>query len=453
MPNDPAAADGVLVRQLGTVIAPGDTVELHAGLVGSATRLDSVPVTAADTTALAPLSHGLFVARRPGRFRVSAVWGGKRSESYVDVVSTVPVGRWRQLDLGGSGGCGITLDARLACWGLTWKRSSGHFDLPEGHSLARPVFVSGLSAEPRTVAVGSLGGCVLLLGGTVQCWGDGFLGAPGIRSDAPVRLNTVAAPPAIALAAGGSHFCILTEAGTAWCWGWNSGGQVGPVSPTRSTEAPQRVSLPGAVRQLALGTLHSCALLADGDVWCWGAAMDRVAGDRATPPLGQPRRMDLPGPAISLGSGGGHSCALLQDASLWCWGRGDFLSMARTGSVLTPTRIATSVRAGDWGLGAAVTCVRTPPRELQCWGDNLAQSLEFSTYPGPYRMLLPATIGPMQHSRQSGLCAIDSEGIASCWGGGSFGDGSGRAFRMTADGVPYVRLVAAPIDAAALLRT
>lgn len=451
-PSEPGATAPGLIRQLGTTIAAGDTVLLQPGRVGSPLPLDSILVRAADTSALASAGRFMFEGRRPGRQRVEATVDGELSVAFVDVVPSVSVGRWRQLDLGGSGGCGITQDGRLACWGLTWKRSTGHIEISEGHTLARPVFRAGLPAQPRQVAVGSLGGCILVEGGSVYCWGDGFLGAPGIESDVPVRLHAVAVPPATTLVAGGSHSCSLTAAGTAWCWGWNSSGQVGPVVVPRTIEGPQPIALPHAVRQLALGTLHSCALLQDGSVWCWGAAMDRVVEASGVPPLGQPRRVDLPGPATAIGSGSGHSCARLEDEALWCWGRGDYFSMALTGAVLGPTRIATNVAPGDWGLAAAVTCVRTPPAELTCWGDNLASSLEFSTYPGPFRMMLPANIGPLQHSRQSGLCAIDAAGIASCWGGGSFGDGTGRSSRITRDGVPFIRRIAAPVEESSLLR-
>ena len=78
-----------------------------------------------------------------------------------------------------------------------------------------------------------------------------------------------AATPAIA--AGGAHTCVLLGGGTVDCWGYNGYGQLGNNSATDS-HTPVAISggLSG-VTAIAAGGYDTCALLAGGTVDCWGA--------------------------------------------------------------------------------------------------------------------------------------------------------------------------------------
>ena len=55
------------------------------------------------------------------------------------------------------------------------------------------------------------------------------------------------------------------------CWGYNGYGQLGDGTNTNSN-IPVTVSLPAGrtATALALGGFHSCAILNDGSVMCWG---------------------------------------------------------------------------------------------------------------------------------------------------------------------------------------
>lgn len=80
------------------------------------------------------------------------------------------------------------------------------------------------------------------------------------------------------------------------------------------------VSLPAAVAQLELGSLHACARLVDGTVHCWG---ENELGQ-----LGQPRRaasirpvaIGLPAPVEQVVSDFEVSCAVVQGQRVFCWG-------------------------------------------------------------------------------------------------------------------------------------
>jgi alpha-tubulin suppressor-like RCC1 family protein len=83
--------------------------------------------------------------------------------------------------------------------------------------------------------------------------------------------------------------------GTVKCWGGNDRGQLGDGTQ-QDRHAPVKVATPGAVKQLALGAAHTCALV-DGaadsaklSVYCWGADKSGQLGD------GETRDRPAPGP-------------------------------------------------------------------------------------------------------------------------------------------------------------
>jgi alpha-tubulin suppressor-like RCC1 family protein len=81
------------------------------------------------------------------------------------------------------------------------------------------------------------------------------------------------------LALGAGHSCALTNAGAVYCWGRNNSGELGHDPATDMADAsgvtyataPRQVTLPSAAVRIAAGYSHTCALLQDGTVRCWGA--------------------------------------------------------------------------------------------------------------------------------------------------------------------------------------
>src|SRR5205807_9107416 len=71
------------------------------------------------------------------------------------------------------------------------------------------------------------------------------------------------------LAAGQQHTCAVLDDGTVQCWGRNNYGQLGDGTLiTRLTPVP--VSNLGTAISIAAGAFHTCALLSSGTVRCWG---------------------------------------------------------------------------------------------------------------------------------------------------------------------------------------
>src|SRR5262249_33605220 len=116
---------------------------------------------------------------------------------------------------------------------------------------------------------------------------------------------------AIAVSACVSHVCALLNDSSIKCWGDNTYGQLGIGDANERGSAPGQMgdNLPAVdlgagvtARSVSCGNTHTCALLVDGRVKCWGGNMfgQLGLGDTTT-------RGDKPGdmgdalPAVKLG--------------------------------------------------------------------------------------------------------------------------------------------------------
>jgi alpha-tubulin suppressor-like RCC1 family protein len=66
----------------------------------------------------------------------------------------------------------------------------------------------------------------------------------------------------------------------------------------------------------------TCALRADGSVWCWGDdEVGAVGNGAAVPVVSTPTAvMGLAGPAVGIAANDSHSCAVLMSGAVQCWG-------------------------------------------------------------------------------------------------------------------------------------
>lgn len=218
------------------------------------------------------------------------------------------------VEAGWRGTCAVTTSGGLKCWG-------------DGYGNT-PVDVSGLGSGVESVTLGNLHACALMASGVVKCWGsnsEGQLG-DGTTTDHAAPLDVLGlGAGALAVDAGSSHTCAVATGGALWCWGANNVGQLGNGS-TIGRHDPGAVCDDAAcssplygVIDVTAGRAHTCALLADGDLRCWGCNGYGRLGDGTD--TNRPTPTDVLLTAVTgVSTTYAHSCALLMDGEPRCWG-------------------------------------------------------------------------------------------------------------------------------------
>jgi alpha-tubulin suppressor-like RCC1 family protein len=197
--------------------------------------------------------------------------------------------------------------------------------------------VGGLS-DAAQIAAGFEHSCALTTSSRVLCWGEGANGRLGYgntddrgeeMTDLPLQPLPFAG--ASAVTAGREHTCALFSDRRVLCWGDNDYGQLGTGDQldrggTQAVDADDARDL-GLVAELAAGHRHTCARYEDGEVRCWGDNSRGQLGIGTTD-----RQLDaaaatavlLPAPAIAIDASDEHTCAILVDGGVSCWGAGDY---------------------------------------------------------------------------------------------------------------------------------
>jgi alpha-tubulin suppressor-like RCC1 family protein len=133
--------------------------------------------------------------------------------------------------------------------------------------------------------------------------------------------------------AGG--ICAMTEQATdnIWCFGINSQKRLGwdTSGQVRNMDIPHRLVFGAKVIDFAPGDGHSCAVTANGRVWCWGGNGSAALG-RYNNHLGAGDGEFLPGnyigtnitDAIKVTTSNFHGCAELATGVVKCWGQYKF---------------------------------------------------------------------------------------------------------------------------------
>lgn len=206
--------------------------------------------------------------------------------------------------------CAVTDRGRVKCWGedlAVVQLSTGETphlgDKAEEMGSNLPFLDLGALFVATEVAVGWQHTCALSDTGEVRCWGlhvlnevetddilySGMCGTGNTISHIPWdaeelmgdNLVPVDLGPlkAVSISAGSLHTCALLENGSVKCWGHNDRGQLGQgdtldrgTSPDQMGESLLPVDLGGSRRATALkcADSHCCVIRDQQDVVCWG---------------------------------------------------------------------------------------------------------------------------------------------------------------------------------------
>jgi alpha-tubulin suppressor-like RCC1 family protein len=168
-------------------------------------------------------------------------------------------------------------------------------------------------------------------------WGNNDSGiVPGTRGIVAQPTCADQITDVLQLSAGDGHVCVRRSGNMFACWGSNSGGQLGVGDDGLLDAALPGMtrSLPARITGITTGGYHTCALLETGAVMCWGSNEHGECGVPPSSPLFSPVR--AAGPAfVSINSSAeaSHTCGVLADGQVQCWGtdeRGQLGSGAAT---------------------------------------------------------------------------------------------------------------------------
>jgi len=288
-------------------------------------------------------------------------------------------------------------------------------------------------------------------------------GQPACRADCQA-LDYSGCLPWTDLAAAQLHrTCAVDSNGHVWCWGVNKahdadwyyvlgdrtnshGGNCGYGD---CSLIPVRVVMDGNGTPLAdvttvtLGINHSCALRADGTVWCWGRNFFGQLGDGTTTDRVTPVQVSTLQGVTQVACNGDFCCARTQLGAAWCWGRNQSGQLGNDLTTNASTRVRVVHAADPSGFLADVARVETGPSRacalktdgtLWCWGAaNLGDGTTAASRV-PVQVLDPTGAAPLtgvtDFSVFTNTCARLTDATVLCWGHnthGSLGDQSGTA--------------------------
>ncbi|CAN5462966.1 hypothetical protein BH10ACT3_BH10ACT3_05460 [soil metagenome] len=297
-------------------------------------------------------------------------------------------------------------DATLRCWGSgNWGKLGNGQNVTNRNS---PTAVANI-ADSRGVEVGGNVSCSLadLAGTSARCWGYNgynqlFSGATWLGS-----ARAISGPYAVELSVGHRHTCILITDGRVSCWGNNQGGQLGRGSVGGVALASDWVQNIANAVMLDVGHSYSCAGIADGTVSCWGGP-DALGG---VPVAGVDD-------VEKISAGGDVGCAVRSDRRVLCWTGGT------SGSPATGANVVSGIDdAVDVSVGEGHSCALKANGTVACWGAGVRGQLGNGVSVDSAVPVVVAGLTDVVALAAGGVhsCAVRADGNAYCWGGGQFG--------------------------------
>lgn len=228
--------------------------------------------------------------------------------------------------------CALLTTGDVRCWGMNTFGQLGtgdteHIGDDEVVSSGSLVDLGGKAIQ-MDISSMSYHACAILSGGSLKCWGRGQQGQLGLGSMDNVLTPSAVTPTpkgVIAVTTGGIHTCALLSDSTVFCFGNNSHGQLGDGSgesmgDDETLDAHLAIDLGFEVASVVASNTSTCALSKAGEAKCWGNGANGKLGQEDTSniigDLANLSAISL-GKSVSQVSGGfNHHCFLTTDDGL-----------------------------------------------------------------------------------------------------------------------------------------
>lgn len=228
----------------------------------------------------------------------------------------------------------------------------------------------------------------------------------------------------------------------------NSTGNVRKEYTNEGGSVATTLSLPVSWKQVSSGANHTCAISSGDKLYCWGFNYNwGLLGDGSSYDSNIPIAVDTTGvlkdkKILSVSTGFAYSCAVADDHRIYCWGftnYGQFGDGSSYSTSMKPKKISAgalenkdivSVTAGFWH-----TCAIDSDGVAYCWGLNdkgqLGNNLDSDGDSISDNSVLPVPVhtgGVMAGKKiasvaigQRHTCAISTDNKVYCWGDNSWG--------------------------------
>jgi alpha-tubulin suppressor-like RCC1 family protein len=284
----------------------------------------------------------------------------------------------------------------------------------------------------------------VLSDGTIKCWGSNDKGQLGSGSGAmtsatPVKVSGINS--ALQVTVGYAHACAVLSDGTARCWGDNTTGQLGNNSTSGSSTPVQvsgittaiAISAGSQTAQVSDYSAHTCAVLSDGTVKCWGwnyfcqlgNGQRTCGGNCGCNTSHVPVSVNGVTSAVAVAMSGADSCALLRDAGVYCWGDDNQGEISGSMTVSVPTVMLAPSPTGDSFM------VLDPTGTIRGWGHDYdgqlgdgttgADKSTAVTVMGVTNAVAMAVEGVTNDRPPGHGCAVLSDHHVRCWGDNAYG--------------------------------
>jgi len=336
-------------------------------------------------------------------------YGGSCSSSTTSAISGNNTITLSSLSDGPYADCTITVSKTISTENSETNLSDSLTITP--FTVSSAVSSSDDSSSDTAIAAGQYHSCAILDNGSVKCWGYNNNGQLGIDNTTNMGDNSgeMAVLPVVNLGTGrtataislhANQSCALLDNASVKCWGSNQHGRLGLGNNNSiGDQSGEMAALTGidlgtgrTATAIAAGGNHTCALLDNAAVKCWGRNQNGQLGIGNTEHMGNTsNEMGDDLPSIDLGTGRTataiaagyfHTCALLDNASVKCWGRNSEgqLGLGNTtqigdnsnemGDNLPSIDLGTGRTATAIAAGAYLTCALLDNGAVKCWGDN-----------------------------------------------------------------------------------
>ncbi|MFS8496423.1 MAG: S-layer homology domain-containing protein [Actinomycetes bacterium] len=317
--------------------------------------------------------------------------------------------------------CAVSEEGRVYCWG---SNRDGQLGVPETSSSSVPVLVPGLT-NVISVSAGGSHTCATTESGQAYCWGQGANGRLGTGSNESTSTpkRVVGLTNVVAVEAGENSTCALRDNGRVYCWGFGENGRLGHGSNASSNTPVQVTGITDAVT-LSVGYSHACITDEFEEAWCWGDTGRFGNGTAGTGVSSRPVKVDLAS-VFKAEAGTRHTCALVLEGGLRCWGYNEAgqLGLGDKDERNEPATVSGMGAVLDVYAGHHMSCALNAEADVYCWGTNRNGTLAIGSRGEdvlvPKKTLLDR-VALLDVAYNNG-CAVSVDGEVSCWGDNMLG--------------------------------